>query len=107
MSEQGEKRAVERVAFDELDGTGRPFSGDHEPEVVYLHLEAGEEVPAHTHPDRAIVFSVLDGRFDVRLGDDTHRVEAGESLRFDGDRAISPRATDAGPASALIVLAKR
>jgi mannose-6-phosphate isomerase-like protein (cupin superfamily) len=107
MSERSERGAVERVTFDDLDGTDRPFSGDREPEVVHLHLEAGEDVPAHTHPGRSVVFAVLDGEFDVRLGDDSHRVGVRECLRFDGDCEISPRATEEAPASALVVLAKR
>lgn len=107
MSEQHTERGVERVALDALDGTGRPFADDGEPEVVRLGLDAGESVAPHSHPGRNVVFFVLDGAFDVHLDGDSHRVETGECLRFDGEREVSPQATDEGAASALVVLAKR
>jgi quercetin dioxygenase-like cupin family protein len=61
---------------------------------------------SHSHPGKDVALFVVDGRFEVRLDDDTYRVEAGDCLRFDGEHEIAPRATDDGPATALVVLAR-
>jgi quercetin dioxygenase-like cupin family protein len=97
---------VEGCSLDALDGTARPF-GEGEPDVVRLRLDAGESVAPHAHPGRSVVFFVVDGAFVVRVGDETRQVAAGDCLRFDGDEEVSPAATDDGPATALVVLAKR
>jgi quercetin dioxygenase-like cupin family protein len=97
---------VEHSSFDGSAGTARPFEREGEPDVVRLCLDAGESVAPHSHPERRVVFFVVEGRFEVRLDDDSHRVEVGDCLRFDGDVEISPRATDDGPATALVVLAR-
>jgi quercetin dioxygenase-like cupin family protein len=78
---------------------------EHEPKTIRLELEAGEEVPSHTHPDREIVLYVVAGRLELCLGDDSYELNADEIARFDGDREISPRAIK--DSTALIVLAKR
>ncbi|GGC48140.1 cupin domain-containing protein [Haloferax sulfurifontis] len=62
------------------------------PKTVRLRLEAGDEVPAHSHPGFDIVFHVVDGRMELTLDGETHEVAAGELMRFGGDRDISPRA---------------
>lgn len=103
MTETGE---VEVCSFDACEGTDRPFGDDHEPEVVRLHLAAGESVAPHVHPGKGVVFFVVDGCFEVRVDDDTYRVEARDCLRFDGESEVSPHATDDGPATALVVLAR-
>lgn len=107
MSErEPDVRGVEFCSLDAYEGTARPFDGDGEPDVVRLGLDAGESVAPHSHPDRRVVFFVVDGRFEVRLDDETYRVGAGDCLRFDGECEIAPRATDDGPATALVVLAR-
>lgn len=76
-----------------------------EPRVVRLALAAGEEVPAHRHPEREIVVYLVSGRLDVRLDGEPHELEAGDLLRFDGRQEVSPRATE--ESTALLVLARR
>jgi len=92
--------------LDELDG--QPHANvfpDREPKTVRLALDAGESVPAHSHPGRDIVLYLVEGRVELRLGDRTHEVTAGDIVRFEGDQDISPRAIE--PSVALIVLAPR
>lgn len=92
--------------LDELDG--QPHANvfpDEEPKTVRLTLAAGEEVAAHSHPGRDIVFHLLEGEIELQLDDRTHEVTAGDVARFDGDREISPRAVD--DSTALIVLSQR
>jgi mannose-6-phosphate isomerase-like protein (cupin superfamily) len=96
---------VETCDVTELDGTVRPFSDDGEPDVVRLRLPAGESVASHTHPGKGVVFFVVDGRFVVTVDGYPYRVGAGDCLRFDGECAVSPRAIDEAPATALVVLA--
>jgi quercetin dioxygenase-like cupin family protein len=90
----------------ELDGQphANVFPGA-EPKTVRLTLEEGGEVPPHSHPDREIVLYLLEGAIELRLGERTHDLTAGEIARFDGDQEISPRATERS--TALIVLAPR
>ncbi|GAB3663610.1 cupin domain-containing protein [Halopiger thermotolerans] len=80
---------------------------DGEPKTIRLALEEGEEIPPHQHPDREIVFHVLEGRVSIALGDDDHdhEVAAGELIRFDGAQEIAPTAL--ADTTALLVLAPR
>jgi len=96
---------VERVTLDDLDGGDRAALFEGEPHTVRLALAAGDEVPAHQHPDRQIVFHQLTGELDLILDDEVLSLSPGDVVRFDGDRDISPRArTDS---EALLVLAPR
>lgn len=88
----------------ELESTpqARLFAGE-EPKTVRLSLAAGEHIPEHRHPGRRIVFYVYEGRIDLTLDEEVYELDAGDVIRFDGERDISPSArTDAG---ALVVLA--
>ncbi|MFB6142227.1 MAG: cupin domain-containing protein [Halorientalis sp.] len=76
-----------------------------EPRTVCLTLAAGEAVPPHTHPDRQVVLSVREGHLAVTLDDETHHLEPGDVVRFDGRREVSPRAVE--DSTALVVLAPR
>lgn len=74
-----------------------------EPKTIRLTLDAGERVDPHRHPDREIVFSLLEGGIDLHLGEETFELTEGDIARFDGDREISPVASE--NSTALIVLA--
>ncbi|MFB6125989.1 MAG: cupin domain-containing protein [Halolamina sp.] len=98
--------APDRAALGDFDADphDRPFV-DGEPEVVALSLSAGESVPAHSHPDRVVVCHVLDGELTLRFDGEAHDAAAGDLVRFDGDRAVSPLSrTDC---ETLLVLARR
>ena len=83
----------EHAALDDLPPQMHaPVFETDRPKTVRLRLEAGDEVPAHSHPGFAIVFHVVTGRMELALDGATHEVAAGELLRFGGDRDISPRA---------------
>lgn len=95
---------TERATIDDGESGGRTVLFDGEPRTVTLSLAADERVPAHSHPDCTVLFCVLSGAVDLDLDGEPHRLEAGELLRFDGGRQVSPRArTDA---RALVVLAE-
>lgn len=94
---------LEAVSLSDLGESGRATLFEQEPQTVRLALDAGEEVPAHRHPDRDIVFHLLSGELDLALGDETVSLTEGDVVRFAGDQDISPRAeTDC---EALLVLA--
>ncbi len=76
-----------------------------EPRTVRLHLDADQRLPPHSHPDRHVVFVALDGRFALDVGDETHDVQAGDVVRFDGRREVSPLAET--ESTALLVLPER
>lgn len=96
----------EQASLDELDGAphARPF-GAGEPMVIQLRLDAGERVDPHTHPERQIVLTLRSGALELDLDDETYDLSAGEVIRFDGQREVSPYAVE--DSTALIVLAQR
>ncbi|MFB6152624.1 MAG: cupin domain-containing protein [Halodesulfurarchaeum sp.] len=90
------------------DIPGHPHANvfpESEPKTIRLTLEAGEEVAPHSHPDREIVFYLVDGVVEVQLGDEEYKLRAGDITCFDGDQDIAPHAIE--DATALIVLAPR
>lgn len=93
-------------SFDDLDGVphANVFPGE-EPKTIRLRLPEGETIAPHSHPDRDIVFHLLEGRIELSLDDETHEVSAGDIARFEGDREISPHALESS--TSLIVLADR
>jgi quercetin dioxygenase-like cupin family protein len=88
----------------DLDATPleRVFDGA-EPRTNLLELAAGEHVPEHRHPDRTIVFYVIEGDITLRVGEETASLRAGDVAQFDGGRDISPTADV--DSRALVVLA--
>ncbi|MFC6616050.1 MULTISPECIES: cupin domain-containing protein [Halobacteriales] len=78
---------------------------DAEPKTIRLTLDAGEAVAAHDHPDREIVLYLIEGAIELTLDDEEYDLNAGDIVRFDGRREVSPRAIE--PSVALIVLAER
>jgi len=96
----------EQATLDDLTATphARPFDAG-EPAVVRLALGAGERVDPHTHPDRRVVLSLQTGVLALDLDGETHRLEAGDVIRFEGRREVSPRAVE--DSEALIVLVRR
>ncbi|OYR38915.1 cupin [Halorubrum sp. Ib24] len=97
---------ADRARIADLDGEPHAdaFPG-REPKTIRLSLEAGERVPGHEHPDRTVLFHVLEGAVDVALDGDLHRVEAGEILRFGGESTVEPTARE--ESVALVALAPR
>lgn len=89
-----------------LDGTphANAFPAS-EPKTIRLQLEADERVEPHRHPDRNIVFYLVDGTIDLHLGEETYELESGDIVQLDGDQDISPVATT--DSTALIVLAAK
>lgn len=96
----------ELASLDDLTDAphARPFDAG-EPNVIRLALEAGERVPTHTHPERQIVLFLRTGHLEVDLDDETHTLEAGDIVRFDGRSEVSPHALE--DSEALLVLAER
>ncbi len=96
---------TEHATLAALEDEGRSQLFEAEPTTIKLSLSEGDQIPAHTHPDRQIVFHVLEGQVSVTVGEERHDVAAGEVLRFDGNQDISPKAL--ADSTALLVLAKR
>ena len=94
---------TETVTLPDCAGRTRTRLFEGEPRTVRLALEGGETIPAHRHPDRRIVFHVLEGEMTVTVSGTEHRLEAGDLCRFDGDQEIEPAALE--DSIALLVLA--
>ena len=76
-----------------------------EPKTIRLTLSEGEHVEPHSHPDREIVLYLISGELELRLDEDSHHVQAGDVVHFDGTRDISPSAN--ADSTALLVLARK
>jgi quercetin dioxygenase-like cupin family protein len=73
--------------------------------TIRLSLAEGEGVGAHSHPDRQIILYLISGEIDLQLDGDSHQIQPGDVIQFDGTHEVSPLAkTDS---TALIVLAKK
>ncbi|QKY19422.1 cupin domain-containing protein [Halolamina sp. CBA1230] len=94
----------EITAIDDLTETphAEVFT-QREPRAVRLELDAGDEVPPHTHPGANVVLHLLDGRLDLSLDGETYELAPGDVARFSGEREISPQAVEAS--TALVVFA--
>lgn len=97
--------AVELVDLDDVEATPHADLFEAEPQTIRLALDAGEEIAPHQHPDRQIVFHLLEGEVVVTLDGEVYELAAGEVARFDGDQSVSPRAIE--DSTALLVLAPR
>jgi quercetin dioxygenase-like cupin family protein len=97
---------AEQIALDDLTAAphARPFEAG-EPTVIRLALEADEHVDPHTHSERQIVLYLRQGTIELDLDEEPHRLEAGDVIRFDGQREVSPYALE--ETEALIVLTQR
>lgn len=81
------------ASLDDFDADGRtPVFED--PYTVHLGLEAGDNIPPHTHPGQAILFAVLEGELDLSVGDETEGLSAGEFASFDGNTDIAVEAIE-------------
>ncbi len=106
VSSESTADAVEVTDVDELTETPHAEVFEtRDPRTVRLHLDAGESVPAHQHPDSMVVLYVRSGALELGLGDDTYNLEAGDAVRFDGAQDVSPHALE--DAEALVVFAPK
>lgn len=96
---------AEITSLDDLTGTPHAEVFSDHPRTVRLSLDAGESVPEHRHPDTDVLIHVLSGVVDLGLDDETHRLESGDLIRFDGDRTVAPHAVE--DATAVVVFAPR
>lgn len=96
---------VERASVPDLEGEPHAEVFAERPRTVRLRLDAGEAVPAHRHPGDDVLFYVVEGRLDLSVGGESYDLEAGDAVRFDGDREVAPRAEE--PTTALVVFAPR
>ena len=68
----------------------------------FIPLKATVDVRPHVHPGYEFLF-MLEGHLDIRHGDKTHTVEAGDSVYFDASTPHSYRCAGKSSAVALIV----
>ncbi|MFB6083306.1 MAG: cupin domain-containing protein [Halorientalis sp.] len=95
---------AERISLADLTASPHAKLFD-EPLTIRLDLAAGERIDPHTHPERTIVLHLLSGAVELDLDEETHDLEPGDVIRFDGRREVSPKAVE--DSEALLVLARR
>ncbi|MBP1986654.1 cupin domain-containing protein [Halolamina salifodinae] len=94
----------EITAIDDLtDSPHAEVFAERQPRTVRLELDAGDGVPAHTHPGTNIVLHLLSGHLELALDDEAYELTPGEVARFSGEREISPQAVE--HSTALLVFA--
>lgn len=96
---------VETTRLDELTGSPHATAFAEKPRTIRLTLDAGESVPEHLHPEATPLIHVIEGELDVAVDGETYTLEAGELLRFDGRKSVSPTARE--DSVAVVVLALR
>jgi unsaturated pyranuronate lyase len=70
--------------------------------VSFVRYEPGAEAPLHAHEEEQ-VFVVVDGEFDVTLGDETRRLKVGEAAVIPSWVPHRVTASDDGPAAQIDV----
>lgn len=94
----------EITAIDDLtDAPHAEVFEERRPRTVRLELDAGDDVPPHTHPGTNVVLHLLDGHLELSLDDEAYELSPGEVARFSGAREISPQAVE--DSTAIIVFA--
>lgn len=68
----------------------------------FVPVKKGTEVRPHVHPGYEFLY-LLQGGLEIRHGDHTHSLEAGDSVYFDAGTAHAYRCAGSAPAVALIV----
>lgn len=68
----------------------------------FVPVKKGAEVRPHVHPGYEFLY-LLQGELEIRHGDRTHALEAGDSVYFDAGTPHAYRCAGAAPAVALIV----
>ncbi len=70
--------------------------------VSFARYEPGAEAPLHSHEEEQ-VFVVVDGAFDVTLGEETRRLKVGEAAVIPSWVPHQVTASDDGPATQIDV----
>ncbi|WP_248895522.1 cupin domain-containing protein [Haloplanus halobius] len=97
----------ERTSLADLDETPHAEVFERrQPRTVRLQLEADERVPRHTHEGTNVVLHLVAGHLELTLDDETYDLDAGDVIRFSGDREVSPRATESSTATVVFAPAE-
>lgn len=96
----------QHVTLADLEATPHAVVFDRPvPKTIRLALDAGESVPAHSHPGEDVVLHVVSGRLELDLDDETYDLAAGDLVQFAGECEVSPTADE--DCIAVIVFAPR
>lgn len=72
-----------------VESQGKVFSNE-QGMTARRELKKGDLIPLHNHAGHEIFFSVLQGEVSIKLDErETHDLQAGQVLRFNGDFTIS------------------
>jgi len=93
---------VQRASLDSSASAKKQPLFEGSPRTVRVTLDEDGEIAEHNHPGTDILFFVVDGSLELRLDDETYRLEDGDIVRFDGERMIAGQADE--PTTALVVL---
>ena len=73
--------------------------------IVKKQGEKGDQIPKHHHPLELVVFTVVKGKVQVWLDDnETHIVEPGKVLHFDGEHFIQAEFLEAGEVVVTLIV---
>lgn len=71
--------AADQALTEMLPGCSARFVHGDSMTVAFWHIRRGGEIPSHEHPHEQIV-NLLEGVFEMKVGDDTFVMKAGDSV---------------------------
>lgn len=57
--------------------------------LVRRSFKKGDVIPKHNHPEADVVFLLLQGSIDLKIGSDSLVIKQGDIVNFDGEDEIS------------------
>ena len=75
--------------------------------VIHISFEAGQQVPAHKHPNNDVIVQVLSGELEHTMNSNTTTLKANDLAHFFGDNEVGLHNTSDTPTQILVTLIKR
>lgn len=82
------------------------FSGQTAPGAAqtlgYVAIEAGQKNPLHAHPNCEEVLYLISGELEHSLGEEVHRLKAGDAIRVPAGVKHDAKCVGTGPATMVV-----
>ena len=75
--------------------------------VIHISFEAGQQVPAHKHPNNDVIVQVLSGELEHTMNSQTTLIKENNLIHFSGDNEVGLHNTSNAPTQILVTLIKR
>jgi len=75
--------------------------------VIHISFEAGQQVPAHKHPNSDVIVQVLAGELEHTMNTTTTLLSEKQIVHFSGDNEVGLRNPSDVPAEILVTMINR